>query len=63
MQLMDESIKLIGIKEAAELLSVSTATLRRWDKEGKLVAIKINDRGDRRYGKKDIKKFLKTLRT
>lgn len=60
---MDESIKLIGIKEAAELLSVSTATLRRWDKEGKLVAIKINDRGDRRYGKKDIKKFLKTLRT
>lgn len=59
---MDESIKLLGIKEAAELLSVSPATLRRWDKEGKLPAIKISERGDRRYKQENIKKFLQTLR-
>ena len=58
---MDDSLKLIGIKEVAELLSVSPATLRRWDNEGKLSAIKISERGDRRYKKEDIKKFLENL--
>lgn len=55
---MDESIQLIGIKEAAELLSVSPATLRKWDNEGKLSAIKISERGDRRYRKEDLEKFV-----
>ena len=56
---MDESIRLLGIKEAARLLSVSTATLRKWDNEGKLPAIKISKRGDRRYKKADIEVFIK----
>jgi len=58
---MDESIKLLRIKEAAELLGVNPATLRKWDNEGKLPAIKISKRGDRRYRKEDIEKFLKKL--
>ena len=38
---MDYSIKLLRIKEAADLLGVNPATLRKWDNEGKLPAIKI----------------------
>jgi excisionase family DNA binding protein len=55
---MDESIRLLGIKEVAKLLSVSPATLRKWDNEGKLPAIKISKRGDRRYRAEDIQKFV-----
>lgn len=52
---MDE---LLTITEAAELLGVHTETLRRWDRENKLVAVKINDRGDRRYKKSDLESFM-----
>jgi len=51
--------KLIDINEAAKLIKVNPETLRRWDREGKLVAIKVNDRGDRRYREKDILEFIK----
>ena len=40
--------KLLKISEAAELLGVSIDTLRRWDKSGKLVAIK-KEGGTHRY--------------
>jgi excisionase family DNA binding protein len=53
---MDE---LLSINEAAALLKVNSETLRRWDNEGKLVAIKVNDRGDRRYKESDILEFMK----
>ncbi len=46
---MTDSLKLLRIKEAAELLGVNPATLRKWDNEGKLPAIKISKRGDRRH--------------
>jgi len=51
--------KLIDINEAAKLIKVNPETLRRWDREGKLVAIKVNDRGDRRYRENDILEFIK----
>jgi excisionase family DNA binding protein len=51
--------KLLTIKQAAEILNVHTETLRRWDKRGKLKAIIVNERGDRRYDPKDIELFLK----
>ncbi|KKR15505.1 MAG: DNA-binding protein, excisionase family [Candidatus Levybacteria bacterium GW2011_GWA1_39_32] len=52
-------IKLIKIREAAEMLSVNPETLRRWDRSGKLKAIIISKRGDRRYRKEDIEKIVK----
>lgn len=52
--------KLIDINEAASLVRVSPETLRRWDNEGKLVAIRVNDRGDRRYREIDILEFIKS---
>lgn len=51
--------KLLTIRQAAEILNVHVETLRRWDKDGKLKAIIVNERGDRRYDPKDIEEFLK----
>lgn len=48
----------ITIKEAADLLGVTTTTLRRWDKEGKLKPVKTLG-GHRRYNKEEILKLLK----
>lgn len=45
---------LLTIREVADLLRVSTLTLKRWEKRGKLQAIRINSRGDRRYRKEAI---------
>lgn len=50
--------KLLKIREAAEILSVNPETLRRWDRSGKLKAIIISKRGDRRYRKEDITKLI-----
>ncbi len=55
---MTDFIKLLRIKEAAEMLGISTATLRKWDKEGKLKAVRISPRGDRRYRKEDVENFI-----
>jgi len=51
-------IKLLKIREAAEMLSVNPETLRRWDRSGKLKAIIISKRGDRRYKEEDVEKFI-----
>ncbi|HAP37798.1 hypothetical protein A2574_00620 [Candidatus Shapirobacteria bacterium RIFOXYD1_FULL_38_32] len=51
--------KLLTIRQAAEVLNVHIETLRRWDKSGKLKAIKINKRGDRRYKPEDIESYFK----
>lgn len=50
--------KLLRIREAAEILGVNPETLRRWDKEGKLPAVKVSVRGDRRYKPEDIDRFI-----
>jgi len=61
---MDQSIKkkirledlpdLLTVREVAELLRVSVLTIKRWGKRGKLPAIRINSRGDRRYKKEAV---------
>lgn len=56
---MARRIKLLRIREAAEMLGLNPETLRRWDRQGRLVAIKIGKRGDRRYRKEDIEKYIK----
>ncbi len=49
---------LLTIKEVAELLRVSPLTIKRWGKKGKLPAIRINSRGDRRYRKEVVLRLL-----
>mgnify|MGYP001609991539 CR=1 FL=1 len=51
--------KLLTIRQAAEILNVHVETLRRWDKAGKLKAIRVNDRGDRRYKPEDLERIVK----
>ena len=45
---------LLTVKEVAQLLPVSPLTVKRWGKRGKLPAIRINSRGDRRYRKEAV---------
>jgi excisionase family DNA binding protein len=45
---------LLTIREVADILRVSPLTLKRWGKRGKLPAIRINSRGDRRYKKETV---------
>ena len=45
---------LLTVSEVAELLRVSPLTIKRWGKRGKLPAIRINSRGDRRYRKESV---------
>lgn len=45
---------LLTVKEVASILRVSTLTIKRWGKRGKLPAIRINSRGDRRYKKEAV---------
>lgn len=55
----NELPKLLTIRQAAEILNVHIETLRRWDKSGRLRAIIVNKRGDRRYDPKDLEAILK----
>lgn len=53
--------KLLTIRKAAEFLGVSIDTLRRWDKSGKLVAVKKEGGTHRYYSKKDLEIFSSDL--
>lgn len=48
---------IMTMREVAEYLSVSKMTLKRWDKLGKLKAIRTNSRGDRRYLRSEIERI------
>jgi excisionase family DNA binding protein len=58
----DES-KLIPIREASEILGVSVGTLRRWDENGKLRAIRKTPDGNRYYKALDLEIFPSDLFT
>jgi excisionase family DNA binding protein len=51
---LDNLPDLLTVREVAELLRVSPLTIKRWGKRGKLSAIRINSRGDRRYKKEAV---------
>ena len=51
---LDNLPDLLTVREVAELLRVSPLTITRWGKRGKLPAIRINSRGDRRYRKGQV---------
>jgi excisionase family DNA binding protein len=51
--------ELIKLQEASKMLKVHPNTLRQWDKNGLLPAIRIGEKKERRYKKDDIINFLK----
>lgn len=58
-KIKDRLPELLTIRQAAKVLNVHAETLRRWDKSGKLKAIRVNERGDRRYKPKDLEQIIK----
>ncbi|SHJ28575.1 helix-turn-helix transcriptional regulator [Clostridium magnum] len=52
--------KLLDVKEVAELLGVSTVTVHRMKKEGKIPYIKIG--GSLKFDREDIYKWIETLK-
>ena len=53
--------ELLTIRQVSKILNVSIMTLRRWDKIGKLKAIRVGTRsgiGERRYHREDIIKLI-----
>lgn len=54
MALGDDWPELLTVREVAQILRVSTLTIKRWGKKGKLPPIRINSRGDRRYKKEAV---------
>ncbi|HHT9136981.1 MAG TPA: helix-turn-helix domain-containing protein [Candidatus Wunengus sp. YC60] len=49
---------LLTLSEAAHILKVHPNTLRLWDKNGTLKAIRIGIKRTRRYKKEDLEKFI-----
>jgi len=54
----NESSTLLTLQEAAEMLNLHPETLRRWDNSGKLPAVRVNERGDRKYRREDVEKLI-----
>lgn len=48
----------LTLKEVVNLLKVHENTLRNWDREGRLKAIRIGGRKIRRWKKEDVLNFL-----
>lgn len=55
---MAKKKKLLKIREAADLLGVNPETLRRWDRDGILRAMRVSNRGHRLYDQNVILKQL-----
>jgi excisionase family DNA binding protein len=57
-ELMD---KMLTVKEVARLLNIHPNTLRRWSNKGRIRAYRITSRGDRRFKREEIARFLAEL--
>jgi len=52
---------MLTIREVARLFHVHPNTLRRWSNNGRIRAYRINTRGDRRFKREEIARFLAEL--
>lgn len=55
---LEELPEVLTLREAAEVLNCHPNTLRNWDNEGILKAVRVGRRKDRRYRKEDVLRFL-----
>lgn len=52
---------MLTLREVAKLLHIHPNTLRRWSNNGGIKAYRITTRGDRRYKREEIARFLAEL--
>lgn len=50
--------ELLTLQEACEFLKKHPNTLRKWDQQGVLKAVRMGPRGDRMYKKEEILKLI-----
>jgi transcriptional repressor of dcmA and dcmR len=55
--------RLLGIKEAADFLSVSVTSLRRWSDSGELPCYRVGRAGHRRFRQSDLLAYLDSKRS
>lgn len=60
---MNESSQLITIKQASKMLGVTPLTLRNWDRNGKLKALRHPMNNYRVYKRSDIDRLLDLIGT
>jgi excisionase family DNA binding protein len=53
--------ELLTVREVARLFHVHPNTLRRWSNDGRIRAYRITSRGDRRFKREEIVRFLAEL--
>jgi len=52
---------LLTLREVARMLRIHPNTLRRWSNEGRIRAYRINSRGDRRFKREEVARFMADL--
>lgn len=52
---------MLTLREVARLLHVHPNTLRRWSNDGRIKAYRITARGDRRFKREEVARFLAEL--
>ena len=57
----DGMSNMLTVREVARLFHVHPNTLRRWSNKGMIRAYRINQRGDRRFKREEIVRFLAEL--
>lgn len=55
---LEDMPELMTLREVANLFRVSPQSVKRWDKNGLLKAVRINTRGDRRFPKTVVQSFI-----
>ena len=54
----DEIMPMLTVKDVARLLHIHVNTARRWSDQGILKSYRITSRGDRRFRREDIIRYL-----
>lgn len=54
---------MLPVRQVAQLLHVHPNTLRRWCNNGRIKAYRITPRGDRRFKREEIARFLAQFNT